>query len=68
MAELRGGFDGKLANEEIPFMILEGALMIVACGCLTVFHPGYILPDTRRSVNDDGKEYHSVEPSELDHL
>jgi hypothetical protein len=24
-------------------MILEGAMMVVACGCMTVFHPGLCL-------------------------
>ncbi|CAK39143.1 hypothetical protein CBS63078_8482 [Aspergillus niger] len=42
-AELQGGFGGKLANEEITFMVLEGAMMVLACGLLTLFHPGLIL-------------------------
>lgn len=41
-AELSGGFHGKLANQEITFMILEGAMICVAVICLTVFHPGLI--------------------------
>ncbi|PWY83583.1 RTA1-domain-containing protein [Aspergillus heteromorphus CBS 117.55] len=41
-AELQGGFGGKLANEEIPFMVLEGAMMVLACGLLTLFHPGFV--------------------------
>jgi len=40
VAELAKGFDGKLANEEVPFMILEGAMIILATTTLTVFHPG----------------------------
>ena len=40
VAELRGGFHGPLANQEITFMILEGAMIIIASLCLTVFHPG----------------------------
>ena len=39
-AELSGGFHGKLANQEITFMILEGADICIAVICLTVFHPG----------------------------
>lgn len=50
VAELQGGFDSKLANAEIPFMILEGAVMTVSCGCLTVFHPRFCF---RRWKNGD---------------
>lgn len=39
-AELSQGFDGALANEETTFMILEGAMIIIAVVTLTVFHPG----------------------------
>lgn len=39
-AELSEGFDGKLANQEVPFMILEGAMIIIAVGLLTASHPG----------------------------
>lgn len=41
VAELREGFDGPLANDEVMFMILEGAMMVIATLCLTVLHPGY---------------------------
>jgi hypothetical protein len=41
VAELREGFDGPLANDEVTFMILEGAMMVIATLCLTVSHPGY---------------------------
>jgi hypothetical protein len=39
-AELQGGFHGKLANQQITFMILEGAMIICAVLLLTIFHPG----------------------------
>lgn len=42
-AELAGGFRGRLANEEVPFMVLEGVMVILACLCLTVWHPGWVL-------------------------
>jgi hypothetical protein len=29
-----------LANNQITFMILEGAMIVSACLCLTFFHPG----------------------------
>ncbi|RSL51444.1 hypothetical protein CEP54_011403 [Fusarium duplospermum] len=38
--ELSEGFAGKLANQEIEFMILDGVMVILACISLTIFHPG----------------------------
>lgn len=43
VAELNGGFSSDLANDETAFMILEGAMMVVACGTMSVFHPGMCL-------------------------
>jgi len=40
VAELSEGFGGKLANQEITFMVLEGAMIVIACISLTVAHPG----------------------------
>lgn len=40
VAELSGGFRGPLANNEFSFMILEGCMISIACGCLTLMHPG----------------------------
>ncbi|CZR50251.1 related to RTA1 domain protein [Phialocephala subalpina] len=40
VAELSGGFGSALANDQITFMILEGAMIVSACLCLTLFHPG----------------------------
>lgn len=40
--ELCEGFGGKLANEEVPFDILEGPMIIIATLMLTVFHPGIV--------------------------
>ncbi|KAI9720232.1 MAG: hypothetical protein M1812_003050 [Candelaria pacifica] len=41
VAELSQGFDGKLANDQVTFMILEGAMIIIAVTSLTLFHPGF---------------------------
>lgn len=40
VAELSGGFGGKLAQEQVLFMVLDGAMVLLACITLTVFHPG----------------------------
>jgi hypothetical protein len=39
VAELSGGFRGALANNEVSFMVLEGAMVTIACSCLTLLHP-----------------------------
>ena len=38
--ELSEGFAGELANKEPEFMVLDGVMIILACLCLTIFHPG----------------------------
>ena len=43
VAELAHGFSGKLANDQITFMILEGGMMILATTFLTAFPPGQFL-------------------------
>ncbi|KAK8062135.1 Sphingoid long-chain base transporter RSB1 [Apiospora hydei] len=43
LAELQGGFHGKLANNEVVFMIIEGPMVILACAVLIAFHPGLAL-------------------------
>ncbi|KFX95818.1 hypothetical protein O988_05614 [Pseudogymnoascus sp. VKM F-3808] len=40
-AELSGGFSGHLANNEVSFMILDGAMIMIACSAFTLLHPGY---------------------------
>ncbi|KAJ5497662.1 hypothetical protein N7453_006713 [Penicillium expansum] len=43
VAELQGGFHSKLANDEIALMILEGAMISIACICLTGLHPALLV-------------------------
>jgi hypothetical protein len=38
--ELSGGFGGKQANSQVQFMVLDGTMVIIACTCMTVLHPG----------------------------
>lgn len=40
VAELAHGFGSKLANNQVAFMILEGAMIILATSSMAVFHPG----------------------------
>ncbi|KAL8718275.1 MAG: hypothetical protein Q9225_004566 [Loekoesia sp. 1 TL-2023] len=42
VAELQEGFDGKLANDQITFMVLEGAMISIASIALTALHPAFV--------------------------
>lgn len=56
VAELNGGFSSDLANDEVAFMILEGAMMVIACACMSVFHPGYsLVGDWKELVSPSAK-------------
>lgn len=41
VAELQDGFDGKIANNEAGFVVLESVMVMLACISLTVLHPGF---------------------------
>ena len=45
LIELSGGFNGKLANNQVLFMIFEGPMIIGAVTLLTVWHPAICLGD-----------------------
>jgi hypothetical protein len=51
VAELSGGFYGPLANNEVSFMVLEGAMVATACLCLTILHPGVCFKGEWRAAN-----------------
>ena len=50
VAELSGGFHGRLWNSQVYFMILDGAMVAIASLCLTGFHPGMAFHGQWRSV------------------
>ncbi|KAK0382847.1 hypothetical protein NLU13_9942 [Sarocladium strictum] len=39
--ELSEGFTGDLANDQVLFMVLDGAMVILCTICLTFMHPGH---------------------------
>lgn len=43
VAELSEGFNGPLANQQVTFMVLEGAMVVLAAASLTVFHPAFAM-------------------------
>ena len=42
VVELADGFSGTIANAEVPFLILEGPLVMLAMVCMTTWHPGLV--------------------------
>ncbi|KAM0273378.1 hypothetical protein ACHAPA_001531 [Fusarium lateritium] len=46
VAELREGYDGDLIKHEIPFIILEGAVIVLAAVALCFGHPGLVFNKT----------------------
>lgn len=60
VAELEGGFQSSLANNQVAFMILDGAMMVIAVSCLTFAHAGPVLgPIWRIQHRNDYIEEHS---------
>ena len=45
VAELKGGFNGTLANNQVLFMVLEGAMVSIAAIAVTLLHPGPVFKD-----------------------
>ncbi|GMG10674.1 unnamed protein product [Aspergillus oryzae] len=59
-SQLNGGFSSDLANDEVAFMILEGAMMVIACACMSAFHPGYsLVGDWKELVSPSAKSRES---------
>ncbi|MCJ1478748.1 hypothetical protein MMC13_007432 [Lambiella insularis] len=61
-AELQSGFHGTLAQEQIPFMILEGVMIISSVLLLTVFHPGLSFQGGWHDAAWNLRKASSVEP------
>lgn len=57
VAELKDGYDGSLIREEIPFIILEGVLIVLAAIALCFGHPGLVFDrDASRKNSQDSEE------------
>jgi hypothetical protein len=65
VAELSGGFHGPLANNQISFMILEGAMIIIATSCLTLLHPGVSFQGSWTAANFSMRAKKDVEKTAL---
>lgn len=53
VAELREGYDGDLIKHEVPFIILEGIVIVLAAVALYFGHPGLVFnkPQVTTSVS-----------------
>ncbi|KAK9364376.1 sphingoid long-chain base transporter RSB1 protein [Lipomyces kononenkoae] len=57
IVEMAGGWGNTIMRNETGFIVLEGAMILVATSFLTIFHPGYCFPQLRShhlSDNVDG--------------
>ncbi|KAH6673937.1 RTA1 like protein [Plectosphaerella plurivora] len=50
IAEMAGGWGNHIMQDEISFMILDSALVLIAVGLLTIFHPGLFFPPMATGV------------------
>ncbi|EGX50001.1 hypothetical protein TWF173_007649 [Orbilia oligospora] len=64
VAELAKGWDGPLMTTETYFIVLEGSMVILACLCLNIFHPGICFEASYASRSNGSKE-DSVSMDEL---
>lgn len=53
--ELTGGWRSELMRNEIEFLILEGVMIVIAVGVLTVCHPGYCFPALGNTMGKKNK-------------
>ncbi|RFU27688.1 hypothetical protein B7463_g8637, partial [Scytalidium lignicola] len=66
VAELSGGFHGSLANDQVTFMILEGAMIVIATSCQTFLHPGIAFAGVWDEVNFSFRGKKGVEGGKTD--
>jgi hypothetical protein len=53
--ELTGGWGSELMRNEPEFIVLEGVMIVIAVGVLTVFHPGYCFPALGNTIGKKNK-------------
>ncbi|KAH7170218.1 RTA1 like protein-domain-containing protein [Dactylonectria macrodidyma] len=56
VVELQDGYDGDLIKHEVPFILLEGAVVLLACMALCFGHPGLVFHrqlETRSSSDSE---------------
>jgi hypothetical protein len=65
--ELTGGWRSELMRNEPEFIVLEGVMIVIAVGVLTVFHPGYCFPALGDTIGKKNKiNRKSMEDSDVE--
>ncbi|KAF1997308.1 RTA1-domain-containing protein [Amniculicola lignicola CBS 123094] len=63
--ELTGGWRNELMRNEVDFIILEGAMIVLSVLFLTVFHPGYCFPALGSTIGKQKREKSLGSDSEM---
>jgi hypothetical protein len=53
--ELTGGWGSELMRNEVEFIVLEGVMIVLSVGVLTIFHPGYCFPALGNTIGKSKK-------------
>lgn len=64
--ELTGGWRSELMRNEAEFIVLEGVMIVISVGVLTVFHPGYCFPALANTIGKNKKAKSLDESSEME--
>jgi hypothetical protein len=66
--ELTGGWGSELMRDEPEFIVLEGVMIVIAVGALTIFHPGYCFPVLGNTIGQkkNAARAKSVEDSDVE--
>jgi hypothetical protein len=66
--ELTGGWGSEIMRNEAEFIVLEGVMIVIAVGVLTVFHPGYCFPALGNTIGKKSRTTRgkSIEESDVE--
>ncbi|KAK9234062.1 RTA1 domain-containing protein [Lipomyces kononenkoae] len=72
IVEMAGGWGNTIMRDETGFIVLEGAMILVAVSFLTIFHPGYCFPQLRshhlNAIDDGPSTYEMVGLKDWEHM
>ncbi|KAF6827379.1 hypothetical protein CMUS01_09033 [Colletotrichum musicola] len=66
--EMAGGWGNDLQKDEVTFLVLDGAMILVAVWLLTIFHPAFYFPSLGKKKvevpdrNEEPRDYEMAEP------
>lgn len=56
IVEMQSGWGSDLMKDEATFLIFDGALLLIACGVLTVIHPAIFFKYMSKNTDDTTKQ------------